>query len=476
LKILSKVNPTPEQLLVIESDTFRTCLIRGAAGSGKTTSAVLRCRKVIAGIAADRHLKNDDSPIQALVLTFSRTLTGYIEELVEREAKAIGHEITLTVDTFAGWAFSQIGAQRVVADSDRRDLITTLWENASEGSRLTPAFVVDEVDYVLGRFGRSGLNGYLDAAREGRGRPSIPRGVRQTLIDSVMLPYLDAVDARGLIDWNDCAEAVLELDTPSLYDVVILDEVQDFSVQAVRALLSRVKERSSVTFVIDSAQAIYPRGIDWNDVGLDPATTDTHRLRNNYRNTPQIAQFAQPLLTGMRLSDDGTLPDYRNCRDDPGRTPTLIVGRFREQVDYVIKLILAEVDLDSETVGILTPWGDPRRFVGGRLDANLIPWCQLKRQKTWPSGPENVGISTLHSAKGLEFDHVFILGFDVEFLPPHGTGAEDGQYLQLRRLFAMAITRAKRTVVIGFRESHRPEILDLLDPNTYLLERLRDRT
>ena len=472
MRVLASVAPTPEQLQILEADTYSTVIIRGSAGSGKTTAAALRCRKVLAGIAADRKLDNDSTRIRVAVLTFNRTLAGYIENFIDEQVSQVHHPIDYTIDTFANWAFSLAGRATVIDEHVRLREISGMWGRAPVKTTLTGKFVADEVDYVLGRFGRDGLDDYIECDRVGRGKPTLGVARRESIIEHVITPYLTLLEERELIDWNDCAIRVLAEGDREDFDVVVADEVQDFTVQQVRAILARLKPDSSLTIVIDSAQSIYPKHIDWPEIGIDLATeAECYTLHNNYRNSPQIAQFVQPLLTGIRLSDDGTLPDYHNCRGDAGgRTPTLYSGTFSEQLAYTIAVIKQEADLSKETVGILTHGGDGPGKITEALTKAKLKHCNLQKRKEWPKGPENIGISTLHSAKGLEFDHVFILGFDTEHVGVYDDDVDDYRYRHLRMLLAMAITRAKRTVVIGYRERYKSGLLKLFDPNTYLSE------
>lgn len=474
MKYLKKVDPTPEQVKIIEGPVYGITLVRGAAGSGKTTSAALRLRKVIAGVAADRERTGDGSPIRVLVLTFNRTLKGYVERLARAEAKAAKVEVDLTVDTFAGWASSIIGASDVIDFSTRTDVLGAYWSKYQTPA-INASFVAEEVDYVLGRFGRNGLDQYLVKERVGRGSPTLPRATRQAIIDHVIEPYFDYLDDNDLVDWNDLADGALALGESPHYDIIVADEVQDFSAQQIRAILARAKKKSSITFVIDAAQALYPRGVDWSEVGVAIGQTHRYRLEVNYRNTVQIARFVQPLLSGLKLSADGTLPDWKNCRNkEIGRTPELLVGKFSQQMDYAIEYIQSsgEVDLAEDTVGfLLLRGGGVLSYTKNALKAAKIKACNLWRQKTWPPGDENVAYTTLHSAKGLEFDHVFILGFNDEWLS-HGKNADDDDYQQLRRLLAMAITRAKKTVFIGYKPGQRSDLLDFFDPATYIETKL----
>jgi superfamily I DNA/RNA helicase len=77
----------------------------------------------------------------------------------------------------------------------------------------------------------------------------------------------------------------------------------------------------------------------------------------------------------------------------------------------------------------------------------------------------------MHSAKGLEFDHVIIIGYDGE-LVAHGDQYDDSLRDAHRRLLAMAVGRARQGVVVGFNPADAPSIADLLDPYSYRTVRL----
>jgi DNA helicase-2/ATP-dependent DNA helicase PcrA len=66
-----------------------------------------------------------------------------------------------------------------------------------------------------------------------------------------------------------------------------------------------------------------------------------------------------------------------------------------------------------------------------------------------------VALMTLHSAKGLEFENVFIVGLEQGILPHEKSNTSEDDLEEERRLFFVGITRAKSGLHISFAQ-HRP--------------------
>ena len=61
-----------------------------------------------------------------------------------------------------------------------------------------------------------------------------------------------------------------------------------------------------------------------------------------------------------------------------------------------------------------------------------------------------VVMMTIHSAKGLEFPHVFLVGFEDGLFPGQRSIGDDAEMEEERRLCYVAITRAKKTLTISY--------------------------
>jgi DNA helicase-2/ATP-dependent DNA helicase PcrA len=84
-----------------------------------------------------------------------------------------------------------------------------------------------------------------------------------------------------------------------------------------------------------------------------------------------------------------------------------------------------------------------------------------------------VSLMTLHSAKGLEFDAVFLAGLE-EGLLPHGRAlSTNAEVEEERRLFYVGMTRAKQSLVLSravYRRTYGEERLRAALPSRFLAE------
>jgi DNA helicase IV len=462
MRALQNVAPTPEQLKILSRTRPGVELIRGAAGSGKTTTALLRLKALIGFFLNRRRREEKHDPINVLVLTYNRTLRGYIEELASEQIHNL-KDVNLQISTFAKWSKQALGNPSVL----NKDIADQEILRSASNLGLDPRFLLGEVEYVLGRFLPADLDGYLTARRVGRGTsPRMEKQQRNVLLDDVIRPYQTWKQKGHRLDWNDFAVELASHKLTSPYDIVIADEAQDFSANQVRAVLNQLAPVHSLTLVLDSAQRIYPRGFTWQEAGITLRPENVSRLEQNYRNTIETARLAGSLIEGVPIDDDGSIPNFKSCTRH-GPLPILLRGRFSAQMDYVVRHLKDQVDLSKESVVFLHPqgggWFSETRM---RLARAGLGFIEITRQSEWPRGSQNIALSTLHSAKGLEFDHVVIVGLNAQ-VTSHGKEEDDDTLLTLRRLLAMGIGRARESVIIGYKPSEASRLIAYLGSDTY---------
>lgn len=87
---------------------------------------------------------------------------------------------------------------------------------------------------------------------------------------------------------------------------------------------------------------------------------------------------------------------------------------------------------------------------------------------------DHVFLMTMHAAKGLEFPHVFIAGFEEGILPHHASLEED-RLSEERRLAYVGITRAQKTLTLSFA-THRKRQGEIVEceASRFLMEMPQD--
>ncbi|MDE2667462.1 MAG: AAA family ATPase [Acidobacteriota bacterium] len=462
MKTLPQISAVSEQLPIISQNRLGVEIICGAAGSGKTSTALLRLKSLFFMFAARRKRQGDPEPIRALVLTFNRTLAGYVRALAEQQVSENMH-IDLEIETFGRWAMSHLDIPEVQDNLARVHL-----RNAAQRiSELTPDYVVNEVEYLTGRFAPEDIEDYITVERTGRGtRPRIGRELRRRILSEVVEPYQAWLDNQQALDWNMVSIEMMRAENPIEYDVVVVDESQDFSANQLRAIRHHLAAEHAITFVIDTVQRIYARGFTWAEAGYLVRRERSHMLRTNHRNTREIATFAAGILDGISVEGDGALPNLHAAQRQ-GQLPIVLHGLYNKQAEWAINYIIDKVDLGRESVAFLKPKGG-KWFseIERRLKIHNIPYVGITRKSEWPDGPENVALSTFNSAKGLEFDYVFILGLNDKNTP-HDDVEVDDRVFVLRRLLAVAVARARKEVVIGYKPGEESRLVSYFVDGTF---------
>jgi len=83
--------------------------------------------------------------------------------------------------------------------------------------------------------------------------------------------------------------------------------------------------------------------------------------------------------------------------------------------------------------------------------------------------PFSVSLMTVHAAKGLEFDNVFVIGLNDDIFPSK-RAVEEGALEEERRLAYVAITRAKQHLYVSFANGFNMMSKEMKTPSPFLYE------
>lgn len=147
---------------------------------------------------------------------------------------------------------------------------------------------------------------------------------------------------------------------------------------------------------------------------------------------------------------------YNKLRESAeGMRPSQWLASLMEEIDYLAYLErVDEVGADSRVANVnelLSAMEDLERQ-GVQTLAQFMDFSALTSdQDELDDGEPKVNLMTIHAAKGLEFDTVFVVGLEDGVFPNQRALDEDKRGLEEeRRLFYVAVTRAKRRLYLTY--------------------------
>ena len=135
-----------------------------------------------------------------------------------------------------------------------------------------------------------------------------------------------------------------------------------------------------------------------------------------------------------------------------------ILDQFLKDINFYRELQNNEED-DDKIENVQALIDDIRNYLKTNPDSNFEEYLQnvtLMTSQDEISGADNVSLMTIHTAKGLEFDYVFVMGFNDGIFPNARAINErtrDGLEEE-RRLAYVAFTRAKKQLYITLNRDY----------------------
>jgi superfamily I DNA/RNA helicase len=461
-----------EQRYLAEAQASGLLLIKGGAGTGKTAVAIHR---VLALARQPRLIE----PSRVLYLCYNRMLAQTVRELL---AFLSGGSLPPTIeartfhDLCGDVVKRELGELPTIDENAYRDQVYRAYGRLTAEDRAILAphngrFVADEIIRVIKTNGLRERQEYLSFNR--RGREIRLREVARSVIWKLYEEAEAAASQRQIRAYEDLpllAQKIVEdtrLAPP--YATIVIDEGQDFSPAMIRLSRRLLAADGQLTVFADPAQAIYDNGWQWTQRELRPTGGNVRWLRNTYRTTREVFDLAQPLLQVDEEPSATVVPPEPPDRRGP--LPRLYVGEsVRDVCQELARRIAAEAAVRPPgQIGVLAARWETLMSLEKQLADLGVP-ARLLRDGAAVTDP-TVKLTTMHSAKGLDFPVVFVVGpLKSEFGPAtQASGSETS------RLLYVALTRASVELTIGMTEGQHHPLLERLDPTCYTAEGPRSR-
>jgi superfamily I DNA/RNA helicase len=436
----------PMQRQLVERNTAGPMNITGAAGTGKTVVLMHRAVR----LARDLH----DTAARVLVTTFTTNLSYTLRDHIRQLGPDVADRIEVTNLHALAWTICSRchWKGRIADDDDMAQVWDDVWQDPSLGELpMSKDELQAEYDLVIDPNGIHDEEAYLGTVRSGR--PRMSRGQRRQAWQ-VFRAVQRRLKKRDLLTFEGAiheARLAVELGNIPRYAHVLVDEVQDFSLEALRLIraLSPIDDNTAnpLCTVGDGHQRIYRNKIPMSRAGIDIRGRRSQRLKVNYRTSEQIRQYAQGILEGLDIDDldGGTAVTVGDHSLFTGPAPSLqICADAQAEAEAIVAWVqdrLTDQGLATHEICI-TPYKAPIRTA---LEAAGIPTFELKPREMDPGEEEpGVRLGSMHRIKGLEFRAVVLACGDVDD-PMHRLHEAESRERCTRYV---AVTRAREYLLV----------------------------
>ncbi|QIS17767.1 UvrD-helicase domain-containing protein [Nocardia terpenica] len=445
----------PAQRALVARNYNGPARIAGPAGTGKTVVALHRmahrARRTTGKLLFTTFVRNLP-PCQerafARLAPFATdrarfmTLHAWAGELLSRRGRQATMDLTKADNAF-NLAWSRVGSRGPLADIERDN---RYWR--AEIDRL-----------IKGRgMGVDDFEEYAAVIR--RGRHGVLRRPARLEVWKLFGEYEKIRGDVGFLDANDLIGAALQelrrepLDEP--YDMVVVDEVQDMTVQGLRLVHAIAGDAPNALLLVgDGQQKIYAGGWRIADAGIRIVGRG-ELLKVNYRNCVQVMNLAAS-LEGRNVVDDlDGIPVVALSNAEtvlPGGDAITWRGTDDEVEDAIHDQLqrIQEKGIPLSSTALITRTNHESARFRAALRRWEIPFQNLEDYYCGEAD-EVMKIGTVFRAKGLDFRAVLHPYFTRSEPPAPATDSErDRADLSASQRF-VAVTRAREYAWLGIVE------------------------
>lgn len=472
-----------EQRRIVELEPSGHMMVKGVAGSGKTTVSIRRLPFLLNNYCPER----DD---KILLVTFNKTLLNYIKYQyikVENEEEYQSDffqdkngkvEIT-TVDSLMYKYFMTYSKRNKmkIRMANKHEIREATVKAAHEISKKFPqvkiispkntSFLMDEIDWIkacnitdidvyqtIDRVGRAGVS-------DGTPQKLLKNSSTREAIFSLMNTYDSILEKDGMTDFKSMNLIALEEAHRSgeRFAHIIIDESQDLTkvqLEFLKAIYND-KEYSSIMFVADNTQSIYSqswlgKGRPYTTIGYDMSGR-SRTLSKNYRTTTEISTAAFSLIENDESIQNNVDFVKPVLIDRQGHPPIYNYFKTSEkQLEFLVGQIrLLKNDYKYSEICIVGRQNMIIEDVEKGLIQQGVP-AEILQKDAKAFDTEKVKLITMHSIKGLEFKVIFLIDINEGVIPNKNfTYLEDEEAFDSdeRKLLYVGMTRANEILYIS---------------------------
>ncbi|MGV2875888.1 UvrD-helicase domain-containing protein [Macrococcus capreoli] len=420
---LPKLSGKQMEILYLRDD--KNLLIKGSAGSGKSLITIYRAIWI--------SLKYPDKKV--LVLTYNHAVNKKMNE----DVKAICRELKITLNdnldirTYHSFCLSTIKKLTPIVENNdissgkysyygnKYKMIKAIVQELKGLYPETPSYkrpefvFLDEISWIQSMNIRS-LDDYIATERIGRQAVRITRADRKYFYE-VYERYKSSVNNQAdgrYYDYEDIGDNIRdsfsqlkESEVPYvdyLYDFVLIDEFQDFTVNMLTSIQSILKEDGIVSLFGDTKQSIFENRISMKRIGFK--NFSSYIIEHNYRNSKEISLYARKIADSPYLNKNDefyvkTIISKRATNNNP------IIQNFNSEIEE-LNWMKDIINLHPNQHIAILPNPKNLKRISRFLEKNNINYDTTDQRYRYNQSGSNVLIATAKQVKGLEFDVVII--------------------------------------------------------------------
>lgn len=400
-------------------------LLIAGPGSGKTTTMIERLANMI-----DVHNIN---PERILVITFSRAAASEMKSRFQSRIYPKNHNVFFGTfhSAFLSMIKSYFGNKmriNVVTEDIKKKYVELLLKE--EGYEYILHDFIDEflLDVTLYKNSECDFHAYKPVSCDFNLFSRLYTGYEKLMLNEQNMDFDDIIILmNNLLKHNEAFKTYWQ----NRYDYILIDEFQDINELQFSAVYQLAEKHKNLFAVGDEDQSIYGFRGSKPDIMINFQKifneTEIIYLTGNYRSGEKIVKIASDLISNNKKR---YFKSFRAYNKSESEVKVLKFNNFKEQAEEIIKTIET---IKPNSMAILCRTNADKFSISKALNEHA----------------EKINILTMHECKGLEFDFVWIINAANGVCPfKHPLYKCDIE--EERRLFYVAVTRAKKKLYISY--------------------------